>query len=62
MGGSGPRMLRLTGEIFEGWLPFSPTPADYATGLRVVREAGLDGGTEAAILGENAARIFHLDP
>jgi len=30
--------------------------------LRVVREAGLDGATEAAILGENAARIFHLDP
>src|SRR5207237_6719465 len=24
---------------FEGWLPFSPTPGDYASGLRAVREA-----------------------
>jgi alkanesulfonate monooxygenase SsuD/methylene tetrahydromethanopterin reductase-like flavin-dependent oxidoreductase (luciferase family) len=52
LGGTGPRMLRLTGEIFEGWLPFSPTPADYATGLRVVHEAaervGRDPGSVAA--------------
>jgi alkanesulfonate monooxygenase SsuD/methylene tetrahydromethanopterin reductase-like flavin-dependent oxidoreductase (luciferase family) len=39
LGGSGPRMLRLAGETFDGWLPFSPTPADYASGLRAVREA-----------------------
>src|SRR5438093_5775852 len=39
LGGSGPRMLRLAGERFDGWLPFSPTPGDYASGLRVVREA-----------------------
>src|SRR5438128_900301 len=30
--------------------------------LRVVREAGLDPATEAAIFGENAAKIFHLRP
>jgi aminocarboxymuconate-semialdehyde decarboxylase len=30
--------------------------------LRVVREAGLDSATEAAIFGENAARIFRLGP
>lgn len=30
--------------------------------LRVVREAGLDPNTEAAIFGENAARIFRLGP
>ena len=39
LGGSGPRMLRLAGGTFDGWLPFSPTPADYASGLRAVREA-----------------------
>jgi len=39
LGGSGPRMLRVAGERFDGCLPFSPTPADYASGLRVVREA-----------------------
>jgi alkanesulfonate monooxygenase SsuD/methylene tetrahydromethanopterin reductase-like flavin-dependent oxidoreductase (luciferase family) len=39
LGGSGPRMLRLAGTSFDGWLPFSPTPAEYASGLRAVREA-----------------------
>jgi alkanesulfonate monooxygenase SsuD/methylene tetrahydromethanopterin reductase-like flavin-dependent oxidoreductase (luciferase family) len=39
LGGSGPRMLRLAGRSFEGWLPFSPSPADYASGLQAVREA-----------------------
>jgi alkanesulfonate monooxygenase SsuD/methylene tetrahydromethanopterin reductase-like flavin-dependent oxidoreductase (luciferase family) len=39
LGGSGPRMLRLAGEAFDGWLPFSPTPAEYAAGYRAVREA-----------------------
>jgi alkanesulfonate monooxygenase SsuD/methylene tetrahydromethanopterin reductase-like flavin-dependent oxidoreductase (luciferase family) len=40
LGGTGPRMLRLTGETFDGWLPLSPTPEDYASGLRIVRDAG----------------------
>lgn len=39
LGGSGPRMLRLAGGTFDGWLPFSPTPADYASGFHAVREA-----------------------
>jgi alkanesulfonate monooxygenase SsuD/methylene tetrahydromethanopterin reductase-like flavin-dependent oxidoreductase (luciferase family) len=46
LGGSGPRMLRLAGETFDGWLPFSPTPADYASGLRVVREAAERAGRD----------------
>lgn len=46
LGGSGPRMLRLAGEIFDGWLPFSPTPADYASGLRAVREAAERAGRD----------------
>jgi len=32
-------MLRLAGETFDGWLPLSPTPADYSSGLRAVHEA-----------------------
>src|SRR5438067_5606575 len=39
LGGPGPRMLGLTGSTFDGWLPLSPTPDDYASGLRAVREA-----------------------
>jgi alkanesulfonate monooxygenase SsuD/methylene tetrahydromethanopterin reductase-like flavin-dependent oxidoreductase (luciferase family) len=46
LGGSGPRMLRLAGEKFDGWLPFSPTPADYASGLGRVREAAERAGRD----------------
>lgn len=46
LGGSGPRMLRLAGETFDGWLPFSPTPADYASGLLSVREAAERAGRD----------------
>jgi alkanesulfonate monooxygenase SsuD/methylene tetrahydromethanopterin reductase-like flavin-dependent oxidoreductase (luciferase family) len=46
LGGSGPRMLRLAGATFDGWLPFSPTPADYAAGLRVVQESAERAGRE----------------
>jgi alkanesulfonate monooxygenase SsuD/methylene tetrahydromethanopterin reductase-like flavin-dependent oxidoreductase (luciferase family) len=46
LGGSGPRMLRLAGKSFDGWLPFSPTPADYASGLRTVREVAERAGRD----------------
>ena len=46
LGGSGPRMLRLAGETFDGWLPFSPTPAEYAAGYRAVREAAERAGRD----------------
>ena len=46
LGGGGPRMLRLAGTTFEGWLPLSPTPADYESGLRAVREAAERAGRD----------------
>src|SRR5258708_29671525 len=46
VGGTGPRMLRMTGESFDGWLPLSPTPADYASGLRAVNEAAESAGRD----------------
>jgi alkanesulfonate monooxygenase SsuD/methylene tetrahydromethanopterin reductase-like flavin-dependent oxidoreductase (luciferase family) len=46
LGGTGPRMLQLTGSGFEGWIPLSPTPGDYATGLRAVREAASQAGRD----------------
>src|SRR5438477_6060555 len=46
LGGSGPRMLRLAGRAFDGWLPFRPTPAEYASGLRAVREAAETAGRD----------------
>jgi alkanesulfonate monooxygenase SsuD/methylene tetrahydromethanopterin reductase-like flavin-dependent oxidoreductase (luciferase family) len=46
LGGSGPRMLRLAGMTFDGWLPFSPTPTEYASGYRAVREAAESAGRD----------------
>jgi alkanesulfonate monooxygenase SsuD/methylene tetrahydromethanopterin reductase-like flavin-dependent oxidoreductase (luciferase family) len=46
LGAGGPRMLRLAGERFDGWLPLSPTPADYSSGLRAVREAAERAGRD----------------
>jgi phthiodiolone/phenolphthiodiolone dimycocerosates ketoreductase len=39
VGGHGPRMLRLTGEYADGWLPIEvTTPADYARMKSIVAE------------------------
>ena len=48
LGASGPRMLRLAGTTFDGWLPLSPTPTDFASGLRAVREAAERAGRDPA--------------
>lgn len=54
LGGSGPRMLKLAGETFDGWLPFSPTPADYASGLRAVHEVAERIGRDPATVATGA--------
>jgi len=46
LGGSGPRMLRLAGTAFDGWLPLVPTVEEYASGLRTVREAAERSGRD----------------
>jgi alkanesulfonate monooxygenase SsuD/methylene tetrahydromethanopterin reductase-like flavin-dependent oxidoreductase (luciferase family) len=42
----GPRMLRATGEGFDGWLPLPPTPEVFASGLRAVHEAAERAGRD----------------
>jgi len=49
-------MLRMTGEAFDGWLPLSPTPTDYASGLRAVHEAAERAGRDP----ENIATGVYL--
>lgn len=51
LAGNGPRMLRLAGAEFDGWLPLSPTPADYMSGLRKVHEAAERAGRDPGSLG-----------
>jgi len=46
LGGHGPRMLRLAGRLFDGWLPFIPSPDEYASALRSVRESAEQAGRD----------------
>src|SRR5712691_4367312 len=46
LGGGGPRMLRLAGTTFDGWLPLSPTAEDYVVGLRAIHEAAVQAGRD----------------
>lgn len=48
VGATGPRLLRMTGERFDGWMPLSTSPDIYATGLKVVREAAERAGRDPA--------------
>jgi alkanesulfonate monooxygenase SsuD/methylene tetrahydromethanopterin reductase-like flavin-dependent oxidoreductase (luciferase family) len=50
LGAHGPRMLRLTGQRFDGWLPFSRTADDFGAGLRAVRQAAEAAGRDPATL------------
>src|ERR1700674_334734 len=54
LGGSGPRMLRLAGTTFDGWLPFSPTPAEYESGLGAVHEAAERAGRDPSTIATGA--------
>ncbi|SFK14320.1 MULTISPECIES: LLM class flavin-dependent oxidoreductase [Amycolatopsis] len=42
LGGITPAALRRTGQLYDGWLPYPPDPADYAKGLATIREGGRD--------------------
>ena len=44
LGAHGPRMLREAGSRFDGWLPFSPTPEVFATGLAAVKASAAKAG------------------
>nr|WP_322656365.1 LLM class flavin-dependent oxidoreductase [Streptomyces justiciae] len=47
LGGATPAALARTGRLYDGWLPYPPDPADYATGLHDLREAAADAGRGA---------------
>ncbi|MFJ9771456.1 LLM class flavin-dependent oxidoreductase [Kitasatospora sp. NPDC101157] len=44
LGGATPAALARTGRHYDGWLPYPPDPADYATGLAAVRRAAHGAG------------------
>ncbi|MFI0539704.1 LLM class flavin-dependent oxidoreductase [Streptomyces sp. WSLK1-3] len=47
LGGATPAALARTGRLYDGWLPYPPDPADYASGLRDVHQAAADAGRAA---------------
>ncbi|MFF4628126.1 LLM class flavin-dependent oxidoreductase [Streptomyces griseorubiginosus] len=44
LGGATPAALARTGRLYDGWLPYPPDPADYASGLRTIHKAAADAG------------------
>ncbi|WP_232792264.1 LLM class flavin-dependent oxidoreductase [Actinacidiphila yeochonensis] len=44
LGGATPKALDRAGRLYDGWLPYPPDPADYATGLTAIRAAADGAG------------------
>jgi alkanesulfonate monooxygenase SsuD/methylene tetrahydromethanopterin reductase-like flavin-dependent oxidoreductase (luciferase family) len=44
LAGGTEKALRRTGRLFDGWLPYPPTPEDYASGWESVRAAAAEAG------------------
>ncbi|TNC29550.1 LLM class flavin-dependent oxidoreductase [Amycolatopsis alkalitolerans] len=40
LGGITPNALRRTARLYDGWLPYPPDPAEYASALATIREGG----------------------
>ncbi|WP_027928466.1 LLM class flavin-dependent oxidoreductase [Amycolatopsis benzoatilytica] len=50
LGGATPAALRRTADRYDGWLPYPPDPADYASGLATIRAATNRAVTPALFL------------
>ncbi len=46
LAGAGDRALRRAGRLFDGWLPYPPTPDHYAEGLATARAAATEAGRD----------------
>lgn len=44
LGGATPAALARTGNLYDGWLPYPPDPADYAAGLAAIQAAATEAG------------------
>ncbi|WP_027943070.1 LLM class flavin-dependent oxidoreductase [Amycolatopsis taiwanensis] len=56
LGGITPSALERTGRLYDGWLPYPPDPADYATALARIREVAGDRPVKPALFA-----TVHLD-
>ncbi|MFF7335649.1 LLM class flavin-dependent oxidoreductase [Streptomyces sp. NPDC008150] len=46
LGGATPAALERAGRLYDGWLPYPPDPADYASGLAAVHGAAAGAGRD----------------
>jgi len=61
LGGATPAALARAGRMYDGWLPYPPDPADYASGLRNVRKAAADAGRTAEDITAALFVSVHID-
>ena len=61
LGGNGPRMLRLAGRLFDGWMPFTPTPNAYAAAHAVVVEEAERVGRDPGAIETSAYLTVAVD-
>jgi alkanesulfonate monooxygenase SsuD/methylene tetrahydromethanopterin reductase-like flavin-dependent oxidoreductase (luciferase family) len=47
LAGATPAALARAGRRYDGWMPYPPDPADYASGLAALRSAASDAGRDA---------------
>ena len=50
LGGATPAALARTGRHYDGWLPYPPDPADYASGLQDIHTAAAQAGRSPAAI------------
>lgn len=62
LAGSGRRALRRVGEAADGWLPYAPTPEQYATELATVGEHAAHVGRRPPTAGLYVTAAFDDDP
>ena len=61
LAGGGPQALERAGKWFDGWLPYPPTPGEYAAGWKAVSDAAVTAGRAAEALTPALYITVHLD-
>lgn len=50
LAGGTPQAFARTGRLYDGWLPYPPSPADYSSGLAAVQSAAVAAGRDASAI------------
>ncbi|WP_198171334.1 LLM class flavin-dependent oxidoreductase [Actinoplanes awajinensis] len=61
LGGATPTALTRTGRLYDGWLPYPPDPADYASGLLQIHQAATNSGRPTNAITPALFVTVHID-